>query len=71
MEQVPMTLYRIELLDEKGSLHSELELDCLDEDDAIESAGRIDHPHVMLLYEADRLVARFPGRPVWGRSEGA
>jgi len=64
-----MALYRIELLDENGSLHSELELDCVDDDDAIESAGRIDYPHVMQLYEDDRLVARFPGRPVWdGRS---
>ena len=60
-----MALYRIELLDENGSLHSQVELNCENDDDAIESAGRLYYPHVMDLYEADRLVARFPERTVW------
>jgi len=62
-----MVFYRIELMDEHGALHSEVEIDCEDDDDAIESAGRIDHPHTMQLYEDGRPIARFPGRSVWGR----
>jgi hypothetical protein len=61
-----MALYRIELMDERGALHSEVELDCENDDHAIESAGRIDYPHTMQLLEGDRLVARFQGRRVWG-----
>ena len=55
-----MALYRIELLDENGSLRSEVKLDCETDDDAIKSAGRLDYPYVMQLYEADRLSPAFP-----------
>ena len=54
--------YRISLLAEDGSLAGEHVVDCEHDDAAIESAGDIDHPLEMSVWDGERLVASFPPR---------
>jgi hypothetical protein len=55
-----MPLYRVLLLCANGQRLSELEIDCRDDDDAIDKTGRIDHALAMEVWSGERLVARFP-----------
>jgi hypothetical protein len=52
--------YRIHLLGKDGSIAGEHVVECWDDDQAIDLAGKSDHPHEMLVWQDDRLVARFP-----------
>ncbi|HVN01900.1 MAG TPA: hypothetical protein VMT68_17000 [Caulobacteraceae bacterium] len=58
-----MAPYRIHLLGHDGSIAHERVVECQDDDEAIELTGKSDHPHEMLVWQAERLVARFPPWP--------
>jgi hypothetical protein len=55
-----MSPYRITLLKPDGSVDSERIFECEHDDHAIDRAGEIDHPHEMLVHQAERYVTRFP-----------
>jgi len=55
-----MPLYRVLLLDAKGQSLSEQEIDCRNDDAAIDHTGWIEHALEMEVWDKDRLVARFP-----------
>jgi hypothetical protein len=55
-----MPLYRICLKAADGSFHDDWEMDCEHDDDVIDHAGWLDHPHEIQVWEGERLVARFP-----------
>ena len=55
-----MSPYRIELLNENGSVFEAWTRTFVLDDDAINHVARIDHPHEMIVWKADRLVAHFP-----------
>ena len=58
-----MSPYAITFLGEDGApLGSEVRWFGHD-DDAIDEVGSSDHPHVIVLHQGDRLVARFPPWP--------
>ena len=54
--------YRIHLHGPNGSLHETRVVDFDRDDDAIDHAGRIDHPEPIQVWQGDRLVAQFPAR---------
>lgn len=55
-----MAPYRIELHDEDGRVHK-IEIEHFDEDDdAIDHAGSLGHPHEINVWQDQRHVARFP-----------
>ncbi|MGH7024930.1 MAG: hypothetical protein ACREEB_15255 [Caulobacteraceae bacterium] len=55
-----MARYRIVLHDLDGAVAEERVVDCADDDEAIDHAGWIDHPHAIGVWEGERSVARFP-----------
>lgn len=55
-----MTLYRIELHDEVGDVREIREQSFEHDDDAIDCAGAIDHPHEINVWQDERRVAHFP-----------
>lgn len=55
-----MLPYRIRLLDERGEPVREHALEFDHDDDAIDHAGALKHPHAIDLWQGERHVARFP-----------
>jgi hypothetical protein len=58
-----MAPYRVVLLTPEEALAEERLIECAHDDEAIDQAGRIDHPHAIDLWQHDRHVARFPPWP--------
>lgn len=58
-----MAPYRVSLLTEDGSPHEERVIDCEHDDEAIDRAGEIQHPHEIDVWQGNRHVARFPPWP--------
>ena len=54
-----MQRYRVFFLSSYGGRVNQQDMDCRDDDDAIDRVGRSDHPMEMELWQADRLVAQF------------
>ena len=52
-------IYRVSFLDARGRVRRSQELDCTDDDQAIERLARLNHPHALELRQGDRLVWRF------------
>jgi len=57
-----MTHYELLLHDERDRPVEHLEFDGVDDDQAIEHAGRIDHPLRMIVRDGERIVAHFAPR---------
>jgi len=55
-----MALYQIRLLGADGSIESEDAIEFPDDDAAIEHAGDHAHPHIIEIWEDERLVGRAP-----------
>lgn len=54
-----MEPYRIVLLSPGEAVHEERMIECAHDDDAIDFAGQLDHPHAIDIWQHDRHVARF------------
>jgi hypothetical protein len=54
-----MQRYRVFFLDAQGRSLNQQDMDCRDDDDAIDRIGRSDHPFAMELRDGARVVARF------------
>ena len=52
--------YLIRLLNARGERHAMLEREHQSDDEAIDPAGFLDHPHALEVWDGERLVARFP-----------
>ena len=52
--------YTFHLYDQAGVLRDVRSQSFAHDDDAIDHAGRLDHPHEIQVRQEDRLVARFP-----------
>lgn len=55
-----MARYTITLLGPFGGFHSRFAKCCADDDEAIDLAGWLSHPHGILIHQGRRLVAAFP-----------
>lgn len=55
-----MALYRVDLLESDGTVRESIELDCKDDDEAIDLAGGLGHPLAMHLWLGGTCVAQFP-----------
>lgn len=55
-----MAPYRIDLHDENGIVREEHTQLFARDDDAIDEAGRMAHPHEIKVWQGERLVAHFP-----------
>ncbi len=55
-----MERYTVRLFDAGGSRHSTVEREHGCDDEAIDAAGFLDHPHAIEVWQGDRLVATFP-----------
>lgn len=58
-----MAPYRIVLLSPDETAREERIIECAHDDEAIDKAGWLDHPHAIDVWQQDRHVARFP--PSW------
>ena len=69
-----MAPYRITLFNQIGSVSGKHLVECDHDDEAIEWAGRINHPHDVFVWQGVRFVGRFPPWPrndrVLRRTEG-
>ncbi len=54
-----MRSYRLLLLDQAGRVRRTRSLECQGDDDALEQAAWIRHPHAVELWEGERQVWRF------------
>lgn len=61
-----MALYRVSLFEPDGSVRQAFEIECADDDAAIDRAGDLDHPHQILVSQDDREVVRFRAWPGLG-----
>ena len=59
-----MAPYLIRLQKSDGSVRVEQVVDFDRDDDAIDHAGWIPHPHVIDVWQSDRHVAKFPPLPL-------
>jgi hypothetical protein len=59
-----MTMYRITLLSPDESVERMLTAEYRDDDHALERAGKLPHPHRILVHQGERLVGDF--QPVAG-----
>ena len=57
-----MPIYRVNLVDASGSVQEEQEIDCENDDEAVERAREVIHSHETHVWLDNRLVARFPPR---------
>jgi hypothetical protein len=55
-----MLPYRIKLLSADGVVQEQWTIDYPNDDEAIDEAGRISHPHKIQVFQQRRLVAEFP-----------
>jgi hypothetical protein len=55
-----MAPYTIDLHDAEGAIRETRSQMFAHDDDAIDHAGRIEHPHEMRVWQGERLVAHFP-----------
>jgi hypothetical protein len=58
-----MAPYRIDLLTSDGDLQGSKHLECAHDDEAIDHAGALNHPHEMIVWQGERRVAHFPPAP--------
>ncbi len=54
-----MPAFTFTLLSPDGSIDTEREAECPDERSAVGWAGRLDHPHEILVRRGSQIVARF------------
>jgi hypothetical protein len=55
-----MAPYRITLFDTEGDAQEEHVIEFPQDDDAIDHAGSINHPHAIVVRQGERQVASFP-----------
>jgi hypothetical protein len=57
-----MSSYIVLVRDSRGSVRGERQIECANDDDAIDLAGGTDDDLEVELWRADNLIARFPSR---------
>ena len=65
-----MTAYRVRFFDADGHAAHAHQMDCQNDDDAIERAARLRHRHGLEVWEGERLVWRFETREPKRRAKG-
>jgi hypothetical protein len=58
-----MPAYRVELWEAGGNKARVIEIHCASDDEAIDAAGSINHPHAITVWEDERQVAHFTALP--------